>query len=73
MRQIRWLEFIKYYDFTISYHPGKTNVVADALSSRKGQVINLIVKSNLEDEIIQEQNKHSWVIQMKERIKGDKT
>jgi hypothetical protein len=32
MRQRRWLELIKDYDLTIQYHPGKANVVADALS-----------------------------------------
>ena len=32
MRQGRWLELIKDYDLTIQYHPGKANVVADALS-----------------------------------------
>jgi hypothetical protein len=32
MRQHRWLELIKEYDLTIQYHPGKANVVADALS-----------------------------------------
>ncbi|KAK9146004.1 hypothetical protein Sjap_005907 [Stephania japonica] len=32
MRQRRWLEFLKDYDFTLEYHPGKANVVADALS-----------------------------------------
>ena len=32
LRQIRWLELIKDYDCTIEYHPGKANVVADALS-----------------------------------------
>nr|CAH66151.1 OSIGBa0097I11.3 [Oryza sativa] len=31
MRQRRWLELIKDYDMEIHYHPGKTNVVADAL------------------------------------------
>ncbi|CAA0809145.1 Unknown protein, partial [Striga hermonthica] len=34
MRQRRWLELVKDYDCTISYHPGKANMVADA-SSRK--------------------------------------
>jgi hypothetical protein len=32
MRQRRWLERIKDYDVEIHYHPGKANVVADALS-----------------------------------------
>ncbi|WMV50666.1 hypothetical protein MTR67_044051 [Solanum verrucosum] len=46
MRQRRWMELLKdYYDFTIQYHPGKANVVADALSqktlgiSKKGGVL----------------------------------
>ena len=32
MRQRRWLELIKDYDLDIQYHPGKANVVPDALS-----------------------------------------
>ena len=32
MRQRRWVELVKDYEFTIEYHPGKSNVVADALS-----------------------------------------
>ena len=27
-----WLELLKDYDMSILYHPGKANVVADALS-----------------------------------------
>ncbi|KAK9166335.1 hypothetical protein Scep_001526 [Stephania cephalantha] len=34
MRQRRWLELLKDYDFSIEYQPGKANVVADALSKR---------------------------------------
>ena len=34
MRQRRWLELIKDYDCLINYHPGKANVVADALSRK---------------------------------------
>ena len=32
LRQRRWLELVKDYDVGIHYHPGKANVVADALS-----------------------------------------
>jgi hypothetical protein len=35
LRQHRWLELIKDYDLGINYHPGKTNVVEDALSRKK--------------------------------------
>ncbi|KAJ9566564.1 hypothetical protein OSB04_002530 [Centaurea solstitialis] len=42
MRQRRWLEVIKDYDCEILYHPGKANVVADALS-RKGSILLLRV------------------------------
>jgi hypothetical protein len=34
LRQRRWLELIKDCNLEIHYHPGKTNVVADALSRR---------------------------------------
>jgi hypothetical protein len=32
LRQRSWLELIKDYDLGINYHPGKANVVADALN-----------------------------------------
>ena len=34
MRQRRWMEFLEDYDFTLHYHPGKANVVANALSRK---------------------------------------
>ena len=34
MRQCRWLDMVKDYDCEILYHPGKANVVADALSHK---------------------------------------
>ena len=34
MRQRRWMDFLEDYDFTLHYHPGKANVVADAISRK---------------------------------------
>ena len=34
MRQRRWLKLIKDYELEVHYHPGKANMVADALSRR---------------------------------------
>ena len=34
MRQHGWMKFLKDYDFTLHYHLGKANVVADALSQK---------------------------------------
>ena len=40
MRQRRWVELIKDYECTIEYHPGKANVVADALSMKSTSSIS---------------------------------
>ncbi|KAF8045500.1 hypothetical protein N665_4790s0001, partial [Sinapis alba] len=38
LRQRRWMEFVVDYDLEIAYHPGKANLVADALSRRRAEV-----------------------------------
>jgi hypothetical protein len=52
MRQRRWLEFIKDYELEIHYHPGKANMVADALS-RKSQV-NMLAAHSMSFELAKE-------------------
>src|SRR4030066_599110 len=44
MRQRRWLELLKDYDFGLNYHPGKANVVADALSRKTLHMSAMMVK-----------------------------
>ena len=34
-----WMEFLEDYDFTLHYHPGKANVVANALSRKSKRVL----------------------------------
>ncbi|GJR55233.1 putative reverse transcriptase domain-containing protein [Tanacetum coccineum] len=46
MRQRRWLELLSDYDCDIRYHPGKANIVADALSPQ----IEALKPENLEKE-----------------------
>ena len=44
MSQQRWVEFISSYQFEILYHPGKGNVVADALSRKHSVMASLMIK-----------------------------
>lgn len=44
MRQRRWLEYLKDYDFGLNYHPGKTNIVAYALSRKSFHMATLLVR-----------------------------
>nr|GFD09423.1 reverse transcriptase domain-containing protein [Tanacetum cinerariifolium] len=44
MRECRWLELLSDYDCEIHYHPGKANIVDDALS-RKERIKPLRVRA----------------------------
>ncbi|WVZ70304.1 hypothetical protein U9M48_018980 [Paspalum notatum var. saurae] len=52
MRQRRWLELIKDYDLEIHYHPGKANVVADALTRKS--YVNMAVAFQMPHELCAE-------------------
>ena len=39
MRQQRWMELLKNYDFSLQYHPSKANVIADTLSRRSQRLL----------------------------------
>ncbi|GKE17021.1 putative reverse transcriptase domain-containing protein [Tanacetum coccineum] len=43
MRQRRWLELLSDYDCEIRYHPGKANVVADALRRKEQEPLRVRV------------------------------
>jgi len=67
MRQRRWLEFLKDYNFQLSYNPGKANVVADALSRKSLHMFALMVK---ELELIEQFRDLSLVCELtKESVK----
>ncbi|XP_075481118.1 uncharacterized protein LOC142521828 [Primulina tabacum] len=53
MTQWRWLELVKDYDCDISYHPGKANVVGDALSWKTAVITQLSFQRPLQSEIHQ--------------------
>ncbi|KAK2398171.1 hypothetical protein QL285_059665 [Trifolium repens] len=48
MRQRRWMETLKDFDFTLEYHLGKANVVADALSRKSVSVCSAQMASQQE-------------------------
>jgi hypothetical protein len=61
LRQQRWLELIKDYDLGINYHPGKANVVVDALCRRTH--LNMLAPRELLPEFCKEFEKLNmgWV------------
>ena len=52
MRQRRWLELVKDYDMNLQYHPGKANVVADALSCKS--YVNGLTAGELPEELCEQ-------------------
>src|SRR6187399_413870 len=52
LRQRRWLELIKDYDVKLHYHPGKANVIADALSWKSYAIT--LVKGGLPEELAED-------------------
>ena len=39
MRQRKWMEYLEDYDFTLHYHPGKANMVVNALKRMSREVL----------------------------------
>ena len=76
LRQRRWVELLKDYDCSIEYHPGKANVVADALSRRVVTDLRaLFARLSLYDDgslLAELQVRPTWTEQIKEKqLKDD--
>ncbi|KAG8503496.1 hypothetical protein CXB51_001481 [Gossypium anomalum] len=77
LRQRRWIELLKDYDCSIEYHPGKTNVVADALSRRAVSDLRaMFAHLSLYDVgslLAELQVRPTWVDQIKEKQLRDES
>ena len=80
MRERRWLELIKEYNLEVHYHPGKANVVANALSIKShcnslledgfnllhpAVLHNIMISCSLESKIIKLQKTDPGVFHIK--------
>ncbi|GKG38644.1 hypothetical protein Tco_0460356 [Tanacetum coccineum] len=65
MRQRRWIKLFSDYDCEIRYHPGKANVVVDALSrkervkAKRVRAMNMTLQSSIKDRILAAQKEAS--------------
>ncbi|GJX33606.1 putative reverse transcriptase domain-containing protein [Tanacetum coccineum] len=65
MRQRRWIELFSDYNCEIHYHPGKANVVVDALSRKERvkpkrvRAMNMTLQSSIKDRILAAQKEAS--------------
>ncbi|GJU44726.1 hypothetical protein Tco_1201992 [Tanacetum coccineum] len=63
MRQRRWIKLLSDYDCKLKYHPGKENVVADALSRKERlrpshvRALGMLVQTSLKSRILVAQQK----------------
>ena len=60
MRQRIWVKLIKDFDWVVDYHPGKANIVANALN-RKGKVIMNNIEIKRQGSIVEMRKMDLWL------------
>ncbi|GKC92626.1 putative reverse transcriptase domain-containing protein, partial [Tanacetum coccineum] len=73
MRKCQWIELLSDYDYEIRYHPGKANVLADALNRKEREkpirvrALVMIVYPGLSERILKAQTE----VMKEERVKAE--
>ncbi|XP_073313451.1 uncharacterized protein [Primulina huaijiensis] len=76
MRQRQWIELMKDYDLTISYHPGKANKVAYALSRKNTSKViptSLLAQPCLRETIEISQDRDPTLVKQKQQVEEGKS
>ncbi|XP_059073629.1 uncharacterized protein LOC131874326 [Cryptomeria japonica] len=68
VKQQRWMEFLCQYDFELKYIQGKENMVVDALSHKRNEVVAVVLSVDLRSRNLSSLQSDAWYQEVREEI-----